>query len=100
MDSWRALQALPHSDSTATASTSQASVPGVAGEEDGWAAFMDAAAPPLPGTATQQPASEDHWDAFQVAPLVMLASSVTLGLCHALCLSGRHEGPYIRYFWT
>ena len=73
MDSWRALQAPPPSASTATASTSQASAPGATGEEDGWAAFMDVANPSVPATANQQPATEDHWDAFQVAAVLMLA---------------------------
>ena len=60
------MQALPSLASTAAVGTAQASAPGGAGEEDGWAAFMDAANPPDPASSTQQPATEDHWDAFQV----------------------------------
>ena len=68
-----AMQAPPSLASTSAASTSQALAPGAAGEEDGWAAFMDAANPPAPASSTLQPAAEDHWDAFQVEALFLTA---------------------------
>lgn len=64
--------------STAAASSSQAAAPTAAGaEEDNWAAFMDAANPPVPADAQspQQPAIEDHWDAFQVRMLAAVKKS-------------------------